>query len=692
MKPPTLIAVLDGLPANVMWIVIGAVVLFGFVFLYMIINCYRKVEKGSALVRTGGTKTKVIFNGGFVIPILHRAELIDISVKRLEIDRTGKNGLICKDNMRADIKVAFFVRVNHVDDDVLKVADSIGCQRASSEPEIRALFDAKFSEALKTVGKRFQFIDLYEERDTFRNEILKVIGTDLNGFVLDDAAIDYLEQTPVEALDPDNILDAEGIKKITELTAAQAKLANNIQRDKEKVIKQQDVEAREAILELERQLAETEAKQHREVESVRAREEAETAKVREEERQKSERARIAAEEEIEVATQNKERQVLVAQRNKERTDVVEVERVKRDQELESIERERVTTLKDIEKEKAVEVEKKAIQDVIKERVAVEKLVVQEQERIKDTEAFAGADREKQVKVTLAEAQAQEDVIRRVKEAEAAKQAAELEADQRVYVEVKAAEASKKSAELKAEEVVIAAEAEQSASEKQAAAKKLLAEATIKESAAHGMGEAEVMVAKADATQKQGEADAEVERLRFEAEAEGIHKKAEAMKLFEEAGQAHEEFKLELEKEKAIELAQIHIQKDIAEAQAMVLGEAMKSAKIEIIGGENKFFDQITSAISRGKSVDRMIEHSEALSDVKETFFNGDPEYFKSQLREWAGQFGVTAEEVKDLTIGAALGKLLADATGDTRRKLLGFLGAADRFDLTDEKASKVLKG
>ena len=651
---------------------------------------YRKAQRGQALVRTGVGGTKVSFNGMAVIPVLHRLETMDISLKRVEIDRTAKNGLICKDNMRADIKVAFFVRVNQTDEDVLRVAQSVGCDRASNTEEIRSLFDAKFSEALKTVGKRFDFIELYEERETFRDEIIKIIGTNLNGFVLDDAAIDYLEQTPIEALDPDNILDAQGIKKITELTATQAKLANHIQRDKEKVIKQQDVEAREAILELERQLSETEAKQKREVESVRAREEAETAKVREEERQKSERARIAAEEEIQVATENKDRQVLVAQRNKERTDVVEVERVKRDQELESIERERVTQLKSIEKEKAVEIEKKAIQDFIKERVAVEKLVVVEQERIKDTEAFAGADRQKQVKVTLAEAVAQEEMIRKIKEAEGSQEAAKLRADQELYERVKAAEASKKSAELKAEEVVISAEAEQAASEKQALAKKLLAEATAKETAATGLGEVEVMIARADATQKQGTAEAEVNRLKFEAEAEGINKKAEAMKLLESAGQAHEEFKLRLEKEKAIDLAGIHIQKDIAEAQAKVMGEAMKSAKIEIIGGEGKFFEQIAGAISRGKSVDRLVANSEVLGDVKETFFNGDPEYFKAQLREWAGQFGVTTEDVKNLSVGAVLGKLLADATGDTRRKLLSFLGAADRFGIADERAAKVL--
>ena len=664
-------------------IIIGALVVIGLAA-FVLLTFYRKVEKGTALVRTGWGGTKVYFNGGIVYPIMHRIDLMDISLKRIEIDRTGKNGLICKDNLRADIKVAFFVRVNNASEDVLRVAESIGCDRASSEEEIRALFDAKFSEALKTVGKRFDFIQLYEDRDTFRDEILKVIGTDLNGFVLDDAAIDYLEQTPLSMLDPDNILDAEGIKKITELTAGQAKLANNIQRDKEKVIKQQDVEAREAILELERQLKETEAKQKREVETVQFREQAEAAKVEEEERQKAEQARIAAEEEIQIAEENKQRQVLVALRNKERTDGVELERVERERMLEEIERKRVTELKAIEAEKAVEVEKKEIQEVIRERVAVEKGVVEEQQRIKDTEEFATADRFKQVTVTTAEANAQEKLIQKIKEAEAGKEAAQLKADEQAYTVLKEAEAAKTAAEMRAEERVIQAEAEQTASEKEAEAKKMIAEAIVKESSAEGLGEADVIRAK-------GTADAEALRAKGGADAEAIEQKAAAMKLFEEAGQEHEEFKLELDKAKAVELAEIDVQRQIAEQQAIVVGEALKSANIDIVGGETQFFDRITNAITTGKVVDRTVGNSEVLDDVKETFFNGDPDYFKSQLATWINDFGISTEDIKNLSISALLGNLMSTAQGEERKKIVGLLGAAERFGVGDMKAAELLK-
>jgi len=673
-------------------ILVGAIIVGIFLgILVLFSRFFRKVTQGQAIVRNGIGGTKVSFNGMLVIPVAHQAEYMDISVKRIEIERKSTEGLICQDNLRADIKVAFFVRVNKTPEDVLRVAQSIGCARASAVDTMRLLFDAKFSEALKTVGKRFDFVQLYNERDTFKSGILKVIGTDLNGFTLDDCAIDFLEQTRLENLDPDNILDAEGIKKITELTAIQAKLSNNIQRDKEKVIKQQDVQAREAILELERQLAETEAKQKRDVESVNAREEAETMKVQAEERLKSERARISADEEIAVATENKDRQVLVAQRNKERTDAVEIERVTRDRDLEIIDRQRVTTLKDIEKEKAVEIEKKNIQEVIKDRVALEKTVVIEQQKMKDAEAFATADREKQVALTNAEKNAQEQLIQKIKEAEAAKEAARLSAEQNAFTQVKAAEAAKQSAELHAQELLTLAEARQESASKDAAAEKSLAEGKTASSAAIGLGEAQVLIAKAEASQKQGTVDAEVTQLKLAAEADGITKKAEAMKLLENAGREHEEFKLRLDKEKSVELAQINIQKDIAAAQAGVLGEAMKSAKIEIVGGEIQFFDKITNAIGNARAIDRMVEGSRTLTDVKETFFNGDPDYFKAQLKTIIDQFGLTAEDTKNLTLSALFAKLIGlNPDSTTLNKLTGMIGAASRFGLTEQTVSGLL--
>lgn len=675
---------------------IGLILFLIIVYFAIIAMFYKKIPQGQALVRTGFKGTKVATDKGlYVVPVFHKVEIMDISVKKIQIERLGGDGLVCKDNMRADIKVAFFVRVNSDVDSIKKVAQTIGCARASEVSTLEELFEAKFSEALKTVGKKFQFTELYEARREFRDEIVNIIGTDLNGYTLEDCAIDYLEQTPVSFLKMDNILDAEGIKKITELTATQNMKANLIKRDEEKVIRKQDVEAREAILELDKQLAEKEEQQRREIANIKAREEAEILKVGEEERLKSETARIATEEKVKVAEENMQRQIIVAEKNKQRTDAVETERVEKDRMLEATERERIVTLAQIEKEKVVEVEKKNIQDVIRDRVMLEKGVVEEQENMKDIEAFKTADREKQVKITIAEANAEEALI----------------------TTIKAAEAQKEAAKQKAEEINIEAQAQKEASEKEAEARKTLAEAQAKEEATIGMSEAQVMHAKADANERQGLveaniiekkakaeaagilakaeaikeeglAEAEVIKEKALADAAGIEEKAEAMKKLDGVGKEHEEFKLKLDKELQVDLAEINIQKEIAFAQADVIGEALKAANIDIVGGETMFFEQIIGQITKAKGYDRLVQHSSTVQEVKDAILGSDDVKgnLLEKVREFATKYGISSEDIKNLTIANILMDLKQKSTNEEENTLFSNLfNLAKGLGISDKK-------
>ena len=243
-------------------VLLGLVVVLVFGLMGLFKAFYKKVDQGTALiVNDMSSQPKVHFTGALIVPVLYRAELMKISLITLQVDRRGKEGLICKDNMRADITVAFYLRVNETQADVLRVAKAIGADRASDKNAVDELFNAKFSEALKTVGKKFEFTDLFEQRQEFRDEIVKVIGNDLNGYVLEDVAIDYLEQTPKHMLDQNNIMDAQGIRKITELTAQQNVKTNELEQDEKLQITQKNVSAREALLSLERQQAEAEARQ-----------------------------------------------------------------------------------------------------------------------------------------------------------------------------------------------------------------------------------------------------------------------------------------------------------------------------------------------------------------------------------------------------------------------------------------------
>ncbi|MCQ4166034.1 hypothetical protein [Tahibacter harae] len=672
-------------------VVVVLVALAVLALMAVVAKFYQKVDQGRAMiVNTMRAEPEVTFTGRLVIPVLHRREVMDISLKTIEIERMGKEGLICKDNMRADIKVKFFVRVNKTREDVLRVAQGIGCERASNQATLEDLFSAKFSEALKTVGKAMDFVDLYEARDRFRDQIVRQIGDELSGYVLEDAAIDYLEQTPLEKLDPHNILDAQGIKKITELTAEQNVFTNELRRNEEMRIKKKDVETAEAVLELERQKAHAEANQQREIAITRAREEAEAAKVASEERAKAEAARLLAEQQIAVQTENMKREAEVAEKNRQRAVAIEEEKVTRARELEVVDREREVTLQRIEKEKAVEVQKKAIADVIRERIVVERTVAEQEEEIKNLRTLSEAERTKKSTIVLAEGQAEEKFITEVKTALADEQRAKHKASEELTMaEARLAIASKTAEGKKREAEGVEALA---AASGLAAAKVALAKADADEKA--GMVSAKVQIAEADAISKQGAATAEALRLkleaeasgklkygeaeaaaiaaRFAAEAGGLKDKFEAMQAMSADTRAHEEQRMQLDYAHAQRLKSIEANQAIAREQAEVLSKALGAAKIEIVGGDGEYFERFMRSLSLGKAIDGTVDKSDLLSTALAEHKAGKRDLI-ADARELIAALG-GADAVRDLSIAGLMQKLTASGRhGDveTLKRLSG---------------------
>ncbi|MFQ6144344.1 SPFH domain-containing protein [Streptomyces seoulensis] len=669
--------------------------------LFLFSRLYRKVDQGKALIVSRMRRVDVTFTGQVVLPVLHKAEVMDISVKAIEITRSGRDGLICRDNIRADIRISFFVKVNKTAQDVIKVAQAVGTARASDQATLQALFHAKFSEALKTVGKQMDFTDLYTKREELRFQIIELIGVDLNGYHLEDAAIDYLEQTPLTQLDPANVLDAQGIRKITELTAIEHVRTNEAQRTEEKEITRQNVDAREAILELERRQADAEIKQKREIETSRAREEAETARVVEEERLRAQGAFLRTEEQLGVQRENQAREVAVAAKNRERVIAVENERIEKDRMLEVIARERETQLTKISADKEVEAEKREIAEVVRERVAVDRTVAEQEESIKKLRAVEQAERDRQSLIIAAEAEAQEKLVKDIKAAEAAEQSAR----HRAAEELTLAEARLKTADLDAR------------------AKLRLAEGVQAESAAEGLAAVQVRDAEAEVIQKTGRAEAEATQARLRAEAEGtqarmlaeaegtgaqlraeaegarskalaeataigeklkaeaagLTEKAAAMAALDDASRGHEEYRLRLQAEKEIRLAGLDVQRQVAEAQATVLATGLENADIDIVGGESVFFDRLVSAVSFGKGVDGFVENSATARALAQPYLDGS-----ASLADDLGRVlgSVSTADVQNLTVSALLMKLMQSGGGNAGRfqQLLdraGELGLAD---------------
>jgi len=393
-------------------LVVGAV-LFVVLLLSLFNRFLVKASPGEAIVKTGfgATQPQVSLSSAFIVPLFNRVEMLDLTVKTVRIVRRQQESLSCADGIRAEVEVDFYIKINPVEEDIRHVAMTIGPHRASSIENLRELFEAKFADALKTAGAKLSFDQLYQNRSVFRDEVLRALGGDaggdvvLNGYKLDDVAIQYLEQLPLEMHNENNVLDARGRKEIAQRTSAEVEAANQRLRQKEVTIAEQNREARLRQLAIEQNIKEQEARQQREVAESVSREDAAAQKTLAEQQQVAEAALIAKELAIREAQIEQQRAIELAEQQKRQQ--VEQADVSRERVLAVAQEEKTkqTQIARIEREAAEAEALRGKLKMLEETALAEADRLRAEEQAQTAKALEIANRQKQIDVIEAEKQA-----------------------------------------------------------------------------------------------------------------------------------------------------------------------------------------------------------------------------------------------------------------------------------------------
>jgi len=644
--------------------------------------------------------------------------------------------LICKDFLRADINVNFFVKINNTRENILEVAQTVGCERASDVNALDELFSAKFSEALKTAGKRFEFQELFDNRDGFRDQVKEVIGRDLNGFVLEDVAIDYLEQTDREFMNENDTNDAKGIEKIVSITAekkvaetekqndADARIAQlhvrkleqikQAEREEAKLIEQTELAKQEARIQREREVAAKELTKNKEIELQRKNDEAEIlaaeqAKMRRAEAAEKDRQKAL----IIKKEENLAEQMRLEKQRQEEEVLLELQRqTKAEQEAAKLkEAEGLKMEADERNQTKVEqeiAERTKITEVIAAQAAAEKMRIEEEEKAEARKKVAEVEAEQATfdfKKTEVEAQSQRE--RAEAQAFERERLADAQAKEFAATEMAKVQVERENLKVREEQVVVK-DKELNLLDKQGAIdaenKKRMGDAEAATIRSEGKAKADntkdLGTAEAEQLKQKGLAAADVEARNVEnieraneveasrirqvklAEAEGLSKLADAQKMMDSISQEREEFRLRLEKQTEIELARIAVSKDIASAQAGVLGEAFKSTDIKIIGGDGDFFDRFVKSASMGQALDGMVQNSKTIQALSNDYLEGDANLVK-EVSQVLSSPALGATNMRDLSITALLTALMRDASGERKQQLEALLQAAQKFTDTN---------
>jgi flotillin len=387
---------------------------------------YVRTKANEAFVRTGKGGARVILDGGaVVVPVLHEVVRVPLETMRLDVDRTGGDALITADKLRADLKAEFYIRVQPNRDDVLNAARSLG-EKTFDLGRIEDLVKDKLISTLRAVAATRTLDELNAKREEFAAEVKSGVEADLrhNGLTLESVTVSKLDQTDPSLLNANNVFDAQGLRRIAEITQSALIERNQIERDAQRAKTAKDVETRQEVLELDRKQAEAEAGQKAQIAKIQAERAGEAKRAQIDQEQIVAQREVDKQRAIEQAKIEATQQLITARRAQE---LLEVER---SQAVESAEREKQAVVAAAEAKKA---------DAEAQRFDAEARRAAAEQQVMTVEVTAAAEREGDQKLIAAKKAAEQDRYRK-----------QVEADVVAYTLQKQAEGKKAAAEAEYE--------------------------------------------------------------------------------------------------------------------------------------------------------------------------------------------------------------------------------------------------
>ena len=251
---------------------IGLVLVILTAVVTMIAKLYRKASANMAFVRTGMGGVRVVRDGGtIVLPVIHHVIPVSLETMRLNVERRGPHALITRDNLRVDLSAEFYIKVEPNSDHILQAARSLGGKNAQIDG-VSELVQEKLVSALRTVAATKELVELHAKRDEFASAVQEIVTHDLasNGLTLESVTISSLDQTDPSQLQEKNVFDAQGLRKIAEITQKARVERNNIEQESQRQVVERNVATTKKVLDLQRDQAEFEAEQKMKVANVRA--------------------------------------------------------------------------------------------------------------------------------------------------------------------------------------------------------------------------------------------------------------------------------------------------------------------------------------------------------------------------------------------------------------------------------------
>ena len=280
-------------------LVVSALVAIWFLHRY-----YAKATLDAALVRTGLGGCRVVTDGGCLsLPILHRVQKVSMGALNFSIGREGRDAVLTRDQLRADIRFEFELRVAPTTEGISTAAQALGSRIARGGDTVKDVFEGALVDAMQRAAASRTLEEIHLDRSGFSDDVAEAIEARAAklGLTLLSASLIAVDQSDLSQWNENNAFNAQGMRRLAELVANQRKERVRIESEAEVAVRESRLAQHQRLLELKREEREAEVAQQERLAKLEADAKSREDRARDDARLASEAARIENEKQIKSA-------------------------------------------------------------------------------------------------------------------------------------------------------------------------------------------------------------------------------------------------------------------------------------------------------------------------------------------------------------------------------------------------------
>lgn len=590
-----------------------------------LLKCYKRVENVNEVlvIKNYRGEFRIAEQGGLVFPLINSYYKVDYVAMRIAIcygdsavdnrDNDSKynavikstnSGIRTKEKVSVDIRVEIKIKVNSENkEEVIRAVKMYG-DNLSSAKKLGNHLTSSFEDIVKSVTIDMELEELLKDRDAYREKVKKGLGS-LDGLIISDVAIPYVDHTPLNKLDPNNMFDNEGRQFLEKIIARKTIEIKEIEEDKKTQMAEKEAKGQQERLQLTKTLEQEKAKNEREIQNTQEEERTKIAMKFQEEELKRKQVEIDTDLNIEIAEESKKRDITNAVLSNQQAIGVKEQESRLEVNKKKIEADMITDKQRLETQIELAKSEKLLIAQNAENTEMKDTLVKKEEEIKDTQAFKDAERQKRVTLTDAEAKSESEKILKVNQAAAEKEAAEIDAARKKTEAEADFLVRQRDTDAGLLEVKLDIERKAAADKAIAEGKKISAEAIRME----GEAEAEIIA-------KKGSAEAEAIEKKGHAEAEALREKYKATDDSGDTTRAHELAKMEVTYKFENEQKRIETAAQVGIEAAKAKGQALANADLKIFG-DNKTLMNVLNEFGKAEVSNTRLDNDQRQALLKD---------------------------------------------------------------------------